>query len=94
MSTHRAERTVRHRIRREIEVTSSRLVTDSCSAGLWQDLHRRCKICNKLFPVGCSISLILYTEHGQSYSGGVHTECLESSRVPDNTEGHHANRTT
>lgn len=61
----------------EIEVISRRLCTDSCPAGLWQSLKRKCVICGGKFPVGCSITMVMYIEDGQQKSGGVHTECLD-----------------
>ena len=76
----KATRTKQITCKVDIEVLSSKFVTDDCKQGLWQTLHKRCAICRKLFPVGCSISLIMYVENGVQKSGGVHTECLEEAK--------------
>jgi hypothetical protein len=72
-----------HRVQREFTVTGSQLVTADCPLSAWQYKAKRCKFCNQPFAVGSSITIAFYKEHGRSYSGGVHTECLEASRVPE-----------
>ena len=85
-----AKRTKRVTVHRDIEILSSRLSTDSLDANgsgaLWISLKRRCCVCRELFKHGDSVSLCLYLENGEQFSGGVHTECLPEEKLPS-TDG-------
>jgi hypothetical protein len=87
MTTHRATRFRLRKILVDIDVTSRKLVTDNCPDGLWQKLGKTCKICSKPFPVGCSITVIMFRENGKQFSGGCHTQCLDNSGVPECLKG-------
>ena len=75
-----AKRTTKITVTKQVEIISHRLSTDHLDANgsgaMWITLKRKCCLCGKKFQHGDSVSLCLYAEDGEQYSGGCHTGCL------------------
>ena len=81
-----AKRQSRVTVERDIEIVSQRLCTSSLHDGpnggsLWITLKRKCCVCGGKFKFGDSVSLCMYLEDGQQFSGGAHTNCLPEERI-------------
>lgn len=75
-----AKRTKTITVTKEVEIISHRLCTESLDANgsgaMWITLKRKCCLCGKRFHHEDSVSLCMYMEDGQRFSGGLHTSCL------------------